>query len=155
MPREPRQATQSQRQQIKPWGARRRAAACLSLSLPAGSGGIKRHDDRKPLHSSAKNGTYRQNAAHNAAQVHCLRQYITSAAGLLWLALRLRRLPRFPRRLDSGSFFGAAQDGIERHDDGKPLHSTAESGIERQKAAHNAAQVHSLPQFIDSTGSGT
>ena len=63
-----------------------------------GGGGVKRHDDRKPLHSAAKIGTQRQNAAHNAAQVHSLRQFVTSAAGLLWLALRLRRLPRFPRR---------------------------------------------------------
>jgi hypothetical protein len=98
----------------------------------AAQDGIKRHDDGKVLHST-----------------HGLRQYITPAAGLLWLAFRLRRLPRFPRRLDSGSFFGAAQDGIERHDDRKPLHSTAKIGTQRQNAAHNAAQVHSLRQFID------
>ena len=46
----------------------------------------------------------------------------------------------------TAGFFGAAQDGIKRHDDGKVLHNAAESGTQRQKAAHDAAQVHSLPQ---------
>jgi hypothetical protein len=39
----------------------------------------------------------------------------------------------------TAGFFGAAQDGIERHDDRKPLHSTAKIGTYRQNAAHNAA----------------
>ena len=36
-------------------------------------------------------------------------------------------------------FFGAAQDGIIRHDDGKVLHSTAESGTYRQKTGQAQA----------------
>jgi hypothetical protein len=92
----------------------------------AAQDGIKRHDDGKVLHST-----------------HGLRQYITSAAGLLLLALRLRRLPRFPRRLDSGSFFGAAQDGMKRHDGGKVLHSAAKIGTQRQNAAQNASEPFS------------
>jgi hypothetical protein len=93
----------------------------------AAQDGIERHDDRKPLHSSAKNGTYRQNAAHNAAQVHSLPSALAhdgSGAGRL--------------------AFSAAQDGMKRHDGGKVLHSAAKIGTYRQNAAHNAAQVHSL-----------
>ena len=144
---------------------RHKCTACASLSTPATVGGqrfwhmtagffgaaqdgIKRRDDGKGLHSTAESGACGKKTAPDAVQVHCLRRYITSAAGLLWLALRLRRLPRFPLRLDSGSFFGAAPDGMKRHDDGKPLHSPAKNGTYRQNAAHNAAQVHSLRQFV-------
>ncbi|SVC83690.1 uncharacterized protein METZ01_LOCUS336544, partial [marine metagenome] len=49
---------------------------------------------------------------------------------------------------------GAAQDGIKRHDDGKVLHNAAESGTQRYKTAHDAAQVHSLPSALAHDGSG-
>ena len=55
----------------------------------------------------------------------------------------------------NGGFFGAAQDGIKRHDDGKVLHNAAESGTQRQKWHITRAQVHCLRQYITSAGSGT
>ena len=128
----------------------------------AAQDGIKRHDDGKVLHSTAESGTERQKAAHNAAQVHCLPQH---SSCLFWLFCtaqdgikrhhdgKMRHITRhkciaclsyhFSRLWHmTAGFFGAAQDGIERHDDGKVLHNAAESGTQRQKAAHDAAQVH-------------
>jgi hypothetical protein len=52
--------------------------------------------------SAANIGTQRQNAAHNAAQVHSLRQFIDFSN---------------PWQLQQT----AAQDGMKRHDDGKSL----------------------------------
>jgi hypothetical protein len=100
----------------------------------AAQDGIKRHDDGKVLHNAAESGTQRHKTAHNAAQVPAASRRPARQLACPRLAFSARRLAPVASIL-ARRFFGAAQDGIERHDDGKSLHSAAKIGTQRQKAA--------------------